>query len=393
MTTRLSLVAFLLVSASTLRAQFPPQGGDSSGFGRSRGGFGGPGGGSFDPSQFAGMAFDRAANGKPTITISEYTSRMDPEASSKLAEWARKNGNNTGQVTKDQFSKFFSERMAERQAQGGFRFGGPPGGGGGPPGTMTMTVNSGNGQPMAVVQGAPPAFDAEAFAKQRFEQSDLNKDGQLDQSEASDRLRASFAETDTDRNGTISLAEYTQFIRGVAAASNGGMPGGDPGFNPWGQPGFMPIPEEKKTAVYRFGALPKDLPDWFVKLDTDKDSQVGLYEWRRASRDLAEFRDFDINGDGLITVDEGLLPSRIAARKKDAALNSNSTVSTSTQGFGGGDDRGGRMRGGSDQGGDRPVRGDRPDRGGGGGDRPPKGDRPDRPERGGGKIDRRTGGN
>ncbi|MFZ4645799.1 MAG: hypothetical protein ACOYNP_08580, partial [Gemmataceae bacterium] len=101
MTTRLSLVAFLLVSASTLRAQFPPQGGDSSGFGRSRGGFGGPGGGSFDPSQFAGMAFDRAANGKPTITISEYTSRMDPEASSKLAEWARRNGNNTGQVTKD----------------------------------------------------------------------------------------------------------------------------------------------------------------------------------------------------------------------------------------------------------------------------------------------------
>jgi hypothetical protein len=77
MTTRLSLVAFLLVSASTLRAQFPPQGGDSSGFGRSRGG---SGGGSFDPSQWAGMAFDRAANGKPTITISEYTSRMDPEA-------------------------------------------------------------------------------------------------------------------------------------------------------------------------------------------------------------------------------------------------------------------------------------------------------------------------
>jgi hypothetical protein len=334
------------------------------------------------------MAFDRAANGKPTITISEYTSRMDPEASSKLGEWARKNGNNTGQVTKEQFSKFFSERMAERQAQGGFRFGGSSGGGGGPPpGAMTMTVNSGNGQPMAVVQGAPPAFDAEAFAKQRFEQADLNKDGQIDQSEASDRLRASFAETDTDRNGTINLAEYTQFIRGIAAASNGGMPGGDPGFNPWGQPGFMPVPEEKKTAVYRFGSLPKDLPDWFVKLDTDKDSQVGLYEWRKAGRDLAEFRDFDINGDGLITVDEGLLPSRIAARKKDAALGNNATVSSSTQGFGGGG-----MRGGSDQGGDRPARGDRPDRGGGG-DRPPKGDRPDRTERGGGKMDRRSGGN
>lgn len=386
MAIRLGLAACLLLTVSPVYAQFPPQGGDPGSMGRGgfgRGGFGGPGGGSFDPSQFAGMAFDRAANGKSTITISEYTSRMDPEASSKLAEWARKNGNNTGQVTKEQFSKFFSERMAERQAQGGFRFGGPPGGGG-PPGAMTMTVNSG-GTPGAVVPGAAPAFDPESFAKQRFEQSDLNKDGQLDQSEMSDRLRGAFAEFDTDRSGTINLVEYTQFIRGMAAA-NGGMPGGDPGFNPWGQPGFVPVPEEKKTAVYRFGSLPKDLPDWFVKLDTDKDSQVGLYEWRKGGRELVEFRDFDINGDGLITVDEGLLPSRIAARKKDAALGNNATVFSSSQTTGGGsDDRGGRMRGGSDRGDDRTSRGDRPDRGGSS-DRPSK---KERLERSGGTVERR----
>ncbi|MFM7112169.1 MAG: hypothetical protein ACKO26_13570, partial [Planctomycetota bacterium] len=94
-------VLVALISGMAL-AQFPQPGGDRGGFGGDRGGFGrgggfggpggGPGGGGFDPSQFAGMAFDRASNGKPTITISEYTSRMDPEASKKLAEWASKRG-------------------------------------------------------------------------------------------------------------------------------------------------------------------------------------------------------------------------------------------------------------------------------------------------------------
>lgn len=367
-------------------------GGDRGGFGRGGfggGGFGGPGGGGFDPSQFAGMAFDRAANGKSTITISEYTSRMDPEASKRLGEWASKKGITSGQVTRDQFSEFFKERMAERMAQGGgmsFRMSGGPGGG--PPGSTSSGSDPG-AQPSGGPTG-PGGMDPEAFAKQRFEQYDTNKDGQLDATEAqaSNRLRDSFQEVDADRNGLISLAEYTQYIR--VRFANGGPGGnpGDPGFNPWAQPGFMvPVPEQKKVAVYRFGSLPKDLPDWFSKIDSDKDAQIGLYEWRKAGRDLAEFRSFDLNGDGFITVDEGLLPSKIAARKKEMAFDPSATVSA------GGDSS--RMRGGP--GGDRPDRGSfsksdrgsfgRPERGsfgkpdGGSSDRPSKSDRPEKPSK------------
>lgn len=402
MSTRLGAAVLAALMTGIALAQFPQPGGgdrggfgggDRGGFGRGGfggpgGGFGGPGGGNFDPSQFAGMAFDRAANGKPTLTISEYTSRMDPEASKKLGEWASKKGISSGQVTREQFSEFFKERMAERMAQGGmsFRFGGGPGGG--PPGSTTSGSDPG-AQPSGGPTG-PGGMDPEAFAKQRFEQYDTNKDGQLDQTEAqaSNRLRESFKEVDTDRNGLVSLAEYTQYIRVRFANGGPGGPGGNPGdpnSNPWGQPGFyVPVvPEQKKVAVYRFGALPKDLPDWFNKLDSDKDAQIGLYEWRKAGRDLAEFRSFDLNGDGFITVDEGLLPSRIAARKKEMAFDPNTTASTG--GNGGGDSS--RMRGGP--GGDRPDRGGfgKPDRGGfgkpdsGSSDRPSKPDRPEKPSK------------
>jgi hypothetical protein len=64
--------------------------------------------------------------------------------------------------------------------------------------------------------------------------------------------------------------------------------------------------EEKRPTVHRAGKLPKGLPDWFARLDTDGDGQIGLYEWKAAGRSLDEFRKIDRNGDGLITVEEAL---------------------------------------------------------------------------------------
>lgn len=58
--------------------------------------------------------------------------------------------------------------------------------------------------------------------------------------------------------------------------------------------------------VLRYGKLPKGLPDWFVKLDIDKDGQIGLYEWRLAKKSMDEYIKMDLNGDGLLTADEYL---------------------------------------------------------------------------------------
>ncbi len=43
-----------------------------------------------------------------------------------------------------------------------------------------------------------------------------------------------------------------------------------------------------------------------MELDTDRDGQIALYEWRRAGRPMAEFVEMDLNADGLLPPDEYL---------------------------------------------------------------------------------------
>jgi hypothetical protein len=98
--------------------------------------------------------------------------------------------------------------------------------------------------------------------------------------------------------------------------------------------------EESRPVVHRPGKLPKGLPDWFAKLDTDGDGQVGLYEWKEAGRSLEEFRKLDRNGDGFITVEEALRavkntaasangPGRTPRPGEDTAEESSSVRTTS----------------------------------------------------------------
>ena len=48
----------------------------------------------------------------------------------------------------------------------------------------------------------------------------------------------------------------------------------------------------------------KALPTWFVTFDDDRDGQVSLYEWRQHNGSLIEFKKWDRNDDGLLTVPE-----------------------------------------------------------------------------------------
>ena len=48
--------------------------------------------------------------------------------------------------------------------------------------------------------------------------------------------------------------------------------------------------DERRPTVYRAGKLPTGMPDWFDRLDTDRDGQVGLYEWVKDKRSVEEFK-------------------------------------------------------------------------------------------------------
>jgi Ca2+-binding EF-hand superfamily protein len=64
------------------------------------------------------------------------------------------------------------------------------------------------------------------------------------------------------------------------------------------------------------GLLPKGLPSWFKDLDKAGNGQITFQEWRNAGKPLAEFRAYDLNGDGIITVEEVLRSLKETAELK-----------------------------------------------------------------------------
>jgi hypothetical protein len=69
---------------------------------------------------------------------------------------------------------------------------------------------------------------------------------------------------------------------------------------------------DARPVVYRAGKLPgSGLPDWFKKLDVNRDGQVALAEWYKAGNDIDNFREWDRNDDGFITPEEALYKQRL----------------------------------------------------------------------------------
>ncbi|MBP3959199.1 EF-hand domain-containing protein [Gemmata sp. G18] len=94
---------------------------------------------------------------------------------------------------------------------------------------------------------------------------------------------------------------------GMGPGGGGGWGGGDFPAGGWDQRQFeKKETEEERPIAMRYGKLPKDLPSWFDQDDTDKDGQIGLYEWRKAGKDMKEFTEMDLNNDGFVTADEYL---------------------------------------------------------------------------------------
>jgi hypothetical protein len=224
----------------------------------------------------------------------------------------------SGTITRAQYAEAFNKRMEAMRANGG-GFGGPRSLPAPPSGTATATIG-----------GAPPAAPAERTVSDEevarmMRRYDKNDDGRVSAEEAqsTERLKYVFAHYDANKDGFVDMAEMRVYTvdrvnNRVPEPPGGGDPRSQP---PGGQPYYSydqggdrrgsrdtiaPPAEEERPVAVRFGKLPKDLPSWWTTLDTDKDGQVGLYEWRADKRAISEFATMDLNGDGLLTAEEYL---------------------------------------------------------------------------------------
>jgi len=185
---------------------------------------------------------------------------------------------------------------------GGFGGGQPGGRQGGRPGGRQFDPN----MIFNMISGGKDYVDVAAYLPmaQRFDPT------------AKDKIDA-FMQRMGITNGQLTRDQFAQLVQermaqrqAERAAANPGGQTADAQNNPSaatdiGEDG-APIPEDKRPVVYRVGNLPKDIPAWFAPMDTDKDGQVGLYEWKAAGRSLSDFQAIDLNGDGFITVEEAM---------------------------------------------------------------------------------------
>lgn len=76
--------------------------------------------------------------------------------------------------------------------------------------------------------------------------------------------------------------------------------------------------EEQPVIAIRYGKLPAGLPSWWDSLDSDKDGQIGLYEWRQDGRDMKEFQKMDLDHDGVLAPQEWLRYNVLSAEQAKA---------------------------------------------------------------------------
>lgn len=184
-------------------------------------------------------------------------------------------------------------------------FGGPPGGfGGGPPGGF------GGGPPGGFGGGAP---DPSRF----FGFMDRNQDGKIDAEEYNrlpsplrDRLQQSGLSADNpisqeDFSGAMQKAMEQRQQEGESGRSDRGDRGRS---------------SSSASSTQKAKPLPfiRDLPEKYRSLDKNEDRQLGMYEWDRGN--LAEFRKFDLNGDGFLTPPELTFALALAAKPTKSSV-------------------------------------------------------------------------
>ena len=288
-------------------------------------------GGQFDPDEM----FNRLSGGKDVIVISE----LDPQKQGMVKMMAQRFNLTGDRISRQQYKTAMEgvTKLFQKDGGGGppqgpggqMRIGGGPGGFGPggfrgpsgapgapqvppPPGPMANSSSSGNGPSR---DGGNRDSDIDTRAERSFRERDKDNDGLLRFEEMSDQLQTERDTYDADKNGFIDLAEYKAYMR-VRMARKDNPQATDKPANPEEKKTpenntpvvidtHQPYKEDPRPQIFRVGKLPKELPEWFARLDklVDSDGQVGLYEWKLDGKSIDEFNAMDLNGDGLLTAD------------------------------------------------------------------------------------------
>lgn len=191
---------------------------------------------------------------------------------------------------------------------------------------------------------APPANSAPAdaaptgavsakllrYSQRLIERHDANRDGHLDASEWS-AMQGQPALSDLNRDGQVTADEFARYAAGYGAgrrirlSTRGDVAPGDPmtpdaGSTATTTPGNPadPLAADQRRGLQFFAPLPSGTPSWFAERDKDGDAQLTLAEFspRLRTAEIGEFKRYDLNGDGLLTIPE---LTKAASKPTDAA--------------------------------------------------------------------------